>query len=297
MTTYIDSLLGVQPRANDALERVRPQMAALHNDDIAQINLDPFVSACTVRGALAGLMALRSDMTTRLNDFDISNLDLLETYALALLAAEAAYRAVTAKPERLEDAKKEGFELRAELVAHCKLLEQRGLLPGQWSSGLTVPNGYRNIGCDLLILARQLQRNWPKIVNRTSIEPADIVRAEALAEELAWGLASRQQRTQAAIVAADDRRRVYTLMIDAYTEVRDAVVYLRRRIRDADAIAPSLYKKHDRSRRRPRASKGESEHSIATNEPHVSEIASSTNQPKNSIESTVSKNIDDPFIH
>jgi hypothetical protein len=34
MTTYIDSLLGVPPRSDEALERVRPQMAALRHDDI-----------------------------------------------------------------------------------------------------------------------------------------------------------------------------------------------------------------------------------------------------------------------
>jgi hypothetical protein len=297
MTTYIDTIMEARPRARDALERVRPQMAALQVADLEPINLEPFVSASIVRGALPGLLALRPQMATGLYEFDISNLDLLETYALALLAAEAAYRAVSAKPERLEEAKKEGVEVRAQLVAHCTALAQSGLLPREHLAMLTVPNGYRNIGSDLLILSRTLRENWSKLVNKTPIEPADVERAEVLAEELFWALASRQQRTQAALVAADDRRRVYTLMVNAYNEVRYGVQYLRRRIGDADDIAPSLFRKRDHSRRKSRTSKGKSERSLATSAPQTSEITSSTNLPKDSIASSVSKNIDDPFIH
>src|SRR5512147_1876727 len=112
MSEPIDPIPGVQPRMREALECVRPRMSAIDRADLLSVNVEPFIAAAQVRSSLPGLLSFRADLIRTFNHFEVSNLDLLEIYALALLQAETVHRTVNARADKNERLLKEAFKLR-----------------------------------------------------------------------------------------------------------------------------------------------------------------------------------------
>jgi len=243
MSKLNDAKEVVQPRLRDALERLQPRMAGLTKVQLLAINLDPLAAVAVARGALPGLLALRPRLAGAFTEFDVTNLDFLELYALALIQAETIHRGIVAKPQTLAALTSEALELRSQLIVDAKILVQRGLIPAMRLSKLKGPNGSRNTACDLLTLAALLRDCWSSIANRTATRMTDLERAEALGDDLISAIALRDQSTAKAVESADRRQRAYTLFVSAYDELRRAVVFLRWYEGDADVIAPSLYAK------------------------------------------------------
>lgn len=291
MTDPIESAVSVSVDLCGALDRVRPMMAQLSKAELLRVNLDPWAAVALVRGALPSLLGMRPVLAMPIYSFDIADLDLLETYALALTQAEAVYRTVSGKQEQLPIILDEGFEVRARMVEEANLLVHRGAIAAARLSKLSVPNGYRNIGADLLILVRVLRDGWCKHQGLTAIQSAELDYAANLADKLICGIAVRERTTVEAAAAADDRQRAFTLFVRAYSEVRWVVRFLRRRDGDAERLAPSLY-----GRRKPRR-KQQAASDVDQVEHEKSNVKSSQSAPKESNDSSVSNDIDDPFMH
>jgi len=283
MSEPLDIIGDAEPRLRDALERVRPRMARLEKDRLSSVNLEPFVAAAVVRGVIPGLLPLRKD--------------LLETYAFALLQAETLYQAVTARSKAMAALLREGFALRERLVADAHSLAERGLLPKPQLSKLTVPNGYRNIGADLLSLSTLLRGSWPTIASNTPITLAELDRAETMAEQLLAAIASRQRRSVAANAAADDRKRAFTLMVNAYDEVRCAILYLRRHVGDADRITPSLYRKTKGRRAKAKTTASDANNTVVEPKACPTVVLEPLEDPKVPSLQQATRTITDPFIH
>ena len=62
MTESISTNPGPHPRLREALEKVRPEMVALGQEDLLAINIDPLAAASTARGALPQIMAMRASI-------------------------------------------------------------------------------------------------------------------------------------------------------------------------------------------------------------------------------------------
>ena len=89
--------------AAEAMARVAPDAAALSVDELTQVNLDLQAATGTILGVLPEVMALREQLIKELPSFDITQLDKLEDYALALRFAHAAYQTATKPPDDLQE--------------------------------------------------------------------------------------------------------------------------------------------------------------------------------------------------
>lgn len=250
MTELGDPLCGNQSSLRRAFKKVRPLLQAIPDSALLQLNLDPLAAVAKVRAVLPGILLMRDSIEGTLRFFDLNCLDQLETYALALVQAHVVYRGITARSQSLPKLSAEASALRGQLLRDSNTLVQRGLIPRARLSRLQGTKGYRNIASDLLTIGELLRDCWPTIANRTAISLAELERAEVLAEEMITVLGQRKKVTALAADAALTRQRAFSLFIGAYDEVRRAVGYLRWHEGDAAQIAPSLYQKRNRRRKK-----------------------------------------------
>lgn len=228
-------------RLHRALKRVLPLLNAMPDSALLPLNVDPVAVVAKVRGALPTLLLLRNQIASDLNAFDLAQLDELETYAHALLQADAVYRSITARSRSLSQLSPEASLLRARLLCDAKTLVKHGLIPESRLSRLKGRKGHRNVATDLLTLREVLRDSWPVIANNTPLSLVDLERAEALGDEMIQAIGESKQVTVQAANAALVRHRAFSLVVRTYEEVRWAVRYLRRHEGDAARIAPSLY--------------------------------------------------------
>ena len=97
-----------------------------------------------------------------------------------------------------------------------------------------------------MTLASMLRDNWSQVSNSCGASLANLERAEVLSDELSRIIGVREDAPPALVNATLLRKRVYSLFVRAYTEVREAVQYVRKANRDADKFAPSLYLRRKR---------------------------------------------------
>jgi hypothetical protein len=224
-----------------AFDEVKNQIAAVPEEQFMTVSLDIAASVITIQGAYPEILALRPQFVKELPLFDISKLDKLETYALALFCAQADFKAANEPPPTLVALATEVLETRTVLFADVQSLIARRLLPASVTDGLQGASGYKNLMMDLATLAGILRKNAAKIAGRTSVQPDELSAAEDLANRFGRAVGLREQSPQVLAEASRQRQAAYTLCISTYNEVRAGVQYIRRNAGDADSIAPSLF--------------------------------------------------------
>lgn len=297
MAKPVDVILGAQTPLRDALEQVRPRMAQLDPAKLSTLPRDPFAAATMVRGALPGLLSLRAEILEQLPTFDISNLDLLEVCALALMQAEMDHRVHSNTPDELPFVFTEACDLRKSLLADLEMPVKWGLLPRPRLLKATGPNCHRNVASDLLTLVQLYREAWPTIADATLLLPADLDHVEVVADQLLIAIDTRQRRIAAARTAEDDRRRAFTLLLAAYDEVKSAIAYLRWEVGDVDCIAPPLFQgrnsKHTKSPSRDvlGTGKGPYREESSSDRGDVAEAPTGPHAPR------ARRNSNDPFLN
>lgn len=239
-----------QPQLRDALEQIRPEMRALSTDDLVPINLDPVVATGIARGSLPRIMKYREQLVAEIPKFDLSSLDKLGTYALALIQAHTAYGIATTPPEVLASLAEEATKLRDLLYSDAAALGKRGLLNPAPLNDLKGVAGYRNTATDVLGLALLLRNHWDRIAAKTCVTLAELDRAEVVGQQLLDAVGIREQSPAKVEQATIERHQAYTLFVNAYDQVRRAISFLRWNDNDVDDIAPSLYGGRTASRKK-----------------------------------------------
>lgn len=303
MSQSNDPFSGNPPRLRQALAEVRPLLHEMPDSALLPINIEPLSAVTKVRGALPALLALRDSIVSEIRSFDPTNLDQLETYALAFIQAETIHRGISARSRLLSQLSLEATVLRIRLLNDSNVLVSRGLIQQERLSRLTGRKGHRNLASDLLTLSELLRDSWSTIANSTAITLAELDRAEVLGDEMINALGRRTEVTADAAEAALQRRRAYSLLIRAYDEVRNAVLYLRRHDGDADQIAPSLHEK--RTLRRRKARRDDASSTSSTGDSHLSPTAEpvADTRPRTEQEQTNGNDSKagqpgfDPFLH
>ena len=224
-----------------AFEQVRPELEGLQEEDFVQIAIDIPSASVTTQGAYAQIVALRPEFTERLPKFDISLVDKLETYALAMFCAHMDYRAAVDPPAELAALVEQAIAKRTILLSDVNTLIAYGLLAPEAADDLLGVNGYKNVMTDLGTLASVLRTNADRVAGRTSVKPAELSEAEDLAAKLGKTVGVRELSPQAMAQVTRNRQAAFTLFIKAYEEVRAAVQYLRHHEGDGDSILPSLF--------------------------------------------------------
>jgi len=224
-----------------AFEQVKEEIQSFPEENFVAITLDIPATVITVQGAYPKIYELRPDFVTHLPTFEISQLDTLEVYALAMFCTQADYKAATEPPASLTDLVNSAVETRTVLLADVQSLISRGLIPAGVVDELQGVNGRKNLMMDIGTLAGILRKYATKIADRTSVKPEELSAAEDLANRLGKAVGLREQSPLIIAEAAHSRQAAFTLFHNAYEEVRTAIQYLRRKEGDADSIAPSLY--------------------------------------------------------
>jgi hypothetical protein len=224
-----------------AFEQVKPEIDGVQDENFIQISIDIPSATVTTQGAYAQVVSLRPALVDRLPKFDISLVDKLETYALALLCAHMDYRAAVDPPADLAGLLETAIAKRAILLADVNTLIAYGLLAPEVLDDILGVNGYKNVMTDLGTLASILRTNAAQVAERTTVKPDELAEAEALATKLGKTVGVRELSPQVVALATRNRQAAFTLFMRAYEEVRAAVQYIRHHEGDADTIIPSLF--------------------------------------------------------
>jgi hypothetical protein len=241
MTDLNQTNINEQPRFRECLEQVRPEMALLETKDLRPINVDPIAGAGIVQGSLKRILSYREQLIKEMPGFDVSKLDKLETYTLALIQSHSLHRGVGASPEVVAGLAEEAKELWETFYSDALALSKHGFLHDDNLNQLKGPFGFRDIAVALLTITNILRSSWSQISTKTPLTEADLNRAEVLSERLLQAIGSREQTPATQAAEALERQQAFTLFMNAYDQVRRGLTYLRWEHGDADDIAPSLY--------------------------------------------------------
>lgn len=225
----------------EAYERVKEELAALKEEELAFPNLDVQAAVRTVLGSLAEIRKAREGLMKELSGFDVVSFDKLEDYTQALSWAHAKYQVATEEPNEIEELFAEATKHRERLILAGKGLVPWGLFNQKKLDKLKHGNGYNNVAQDLQALSAAFEEAWPDIQGKTPMVKADVTTASRVALRLTRLLGEREQGEAKLAEATERRQRAFTLFSRTYEEVRAGLAYLRRRTGDADSIAPNLY--------------------------------------------------------
>ncbi|WP_441288398.1 hypothetical protein ACSRUE_41605 [Sorangium sp. KYC3313] len=236
------------PQAAAAFDRALPEIAALSPDRLVAINLDIPRAVSQVLGVLPGLLALRPAIAEQLQKHDLALLDRLETYALAAWHAHLMWLSSRAPESGVKPLLAEAVPLRENLLGDAEALARRGLLDAEAVAEIRAGQGHIDTANDLVALSALFNGSWAEIAGRTAATEEEVKRAGEIGPQLLASLGVREHGAGPGPTEAADRRaRAFALLVRAYDQSRRAVAYLRWDERDADTIAPSLYKGRGRA--------------------------------------------------
>ena len=229
------------PRYRDAFESLLEEIRAVPKKKYVVITLPIEDAVITVVRKMTKLREFRAQLVRCLPEFPMDQFDKLEAYALALGHAQTLYKTATDPPAAVLALAENATIRRDLLFDEISLLAKRGLLDASPLKAVKCLNGYANLSFDLSYLVNILRNNWSSVCGRTGTTLEELDQIEILMAQLPIAAGRRDKEPEITAQAVRDRQAAYALFIGAYEEVRAAVVYLRRKQRDADSIAPSLY--------------------------------------------------------
>ncbi len=227
-------------RFREAFDALKDDLARIREDDFIAINIDIPSAVITILGS-APTIAQYRDSAARLPDYDISAFDKITMYALAAGFAHTQSLAASKAIEPVQALVDELVKTRATFVSDVSALAQRSLLDGTRLSQLQGGVGHKNLAFDVMITTGIMRDHWAAIEGKTAVTLAELDHAEQVADRLATAVGLRERGSNAPTLADDARNRAFTLLINAYEEIRRGLGFLRSKQGDADEIAPSLY--------------------------------------------------------
>jgi hypothetical protein len=167
--------------------------------------------------------------------------DRLGSYALALMQANALWRAASRPTNGLRSLAARGARLRQQMILEATCLAFKGLIDGSILDDLKGANGYHNLAVDLTTLSALLRQNWGTIQNKCASDLAELIEASEIGVRIVDAKGIQDLEPHCRLEAAETRQRAFTLLMHAYDQVRRAIICLRWNEGDADEIAPSLF--------------------------------------------------------
>lgn len=231
------------PTSEAALKAVQGEIEALDAGTLATINLDIPQAVSVALGVIPHLAEFRPQIVKSLPDHPIETFDKLHTYALAAYHAHILWLPPETSENRVRTLLDEAAPLRANLLSDAEALARRGRLDAETVAQIRADQGNVDTANDLVALSALFMTKWEGIENNTAATIEEVKRAGELGPLLLAALGMREHGIPLGPdVAADQRRRTYTLFVNAYDETRRAITYLRWHDGDGDQIVPSLYK-------------------------------------------------------
>lgn len=247
----VELLVVPESRSSQVYKEVLPQLLAMPPGEVRRVNLHIDRVVRTIFAVLPGVLAVRAEIAEQTPGFDLSVIDNLERYAIALNHAFVQCLTTVSPATSVRRLAPAAYRLREILHADMGTLVTRGLIDPAALSGYTGRTGYNNVAQDLQYLSTVLRRNLSRIHGRCAVELGELDRAETIAAQLRR-LSDRRISYGPGGIAAPERilERAFTLLVRTYDEVRRVVQFIRPRCADAETIAPSLYAKRGAAPRR-----------------------------------------------
>jgi len=234
-------LVNQEELGSAALARLKPEMAALVEEELIPITIDIPAAVALVLGSLNEIRSFREAIAKTVPGFDLARFDKLETYTLAVNEAHAGYKVATEPSDALDQVVVEGERLRDVLRAEATALTLRGLLDDKKLRELSGAPGRKNLALDLTLIYKALDDSWPALEGKSRVTRLEIETAARIGQYILRLVGIREEATQTLAAVADTRLRLFTLFEQGYDDIRRALHFLRWREKDADEIAPSLY--------------------------------------------------------
>jgi hypothetical protein len=245
-------VLAAAPRGSttrEAFAWALPASRALPNDQIARLNVDIEDAPLIVLGALRQILPFRARLAA-LAEFDVTQLDTLAWHANATVQAQAYYMGVSRGPARVAELAEQVRTWRRLFLQDMTVMVTRRLLPAEKQEELKIQADYKHLPYLLKALIEVYRAAWTKLNGRSSVSKEELDQADNMAEQLIFTFATRAERYAAIKAANEQRQRNFTLLAQAYDQVRRGISYLRWKEDDVDTIAPSLYRGRGGSRRK-----------------------------------------------
>jgi len=209
-----------------------------------------------VLGAVPRIVRHRETLA-QLVTFDVAQVDSLQEYALALGHAHGMRRAAPGPPVNVAELARSQKAIREQLLTDARALASRALLDPERIARLDSGPARLSIAFDVIGLVELFLQSWSAIRAKTAVPRAELEHARSEANRLIAELGRRRRRRGRGASAADDDpheltyRQIYTRLVRAYVDVRQALLFVRRAEGDANRIAPSPYRgRPKRSRKR-----------------------------------------------
>lgn len=236
----------VLPVAGDKSGRVaydltRGRIAQVPEAGLPHITLEITSTSTVVLTAVKQVRPLRPEFEKHLPTLNLTDIDQLEQFALALFHLHSSWLFASDLPEVLPERIQRATVLRDILVSQVSALSKLNLVDGAVLNDLKGAVGHRNIATDVSGMAGLLRRNWPKVGTRVGITMAELDEAESLAGSILDALSQRERAEGEQADFNLERQKAFKLLIDTYDELRRAVTYLRWHENDVDRFAPSLF--------------------------------------------------------
>jgi hypothetical protein len=228
-------------RAHAAFEELAPELAALPAETLIKVNLYVPKVVGTVMAKLRSIRTLRPKIEEHLPKFNLARFDRLESIVLALFYAHGAHLVASRPTPPLPALTARGTKLRRILLADASTQAERGLFSEEVLADIRKGTGYQDLGEDLIALVSLYRSRWADVKPTSGVSLAELDEAEALAAPLLVAAEEREMIPENRAKAIEQRRRAFTLLIEAYDDVRRAALYLCRTLKEANEIAPSLY--------------------------------------------------------
>jgi hypothetical protein len=204
------------------------------------INVDVMYVVTLILGTQARILALRDELV-RLPDFDAQALDDLDDMARALQHAHGLYLQATKSPQALQSLLDRATSVRDVLLADAVALAKRGIFNPDSFREVKRNSGHRALVVDLQILVATFREKLAEIAGRSSVNAAELDNAVVLIDTLTEAIGTKEHSPAMREESIQIRAKAFELVVQTYDEVRNGVMYVRRRVGDADSIAPSLY--------------------------------------------------------
>ncbi len=171
-------------RGRDALNRMRPKMAALTTSQIRPLNFDLGTAISRALAVAPAIRSLRDQVTRDCPSADQAVIDELEDRAFAAACANADYETAIAPPDGLDAAYNEALEARSVLMAGANFLVTCNVFKPAQVAGVDGGRGYQEVAQDALTLVSLYTQNWERLEGKLPIPREKIDRVQAVAERL-----------------------------------------------------------------------------------------------------------------
>jgi len=225
----------------EAIQQVPPEDLILLNRDVSSlVSLVRTVKKRTApfAGAIASLPMTDHVLVDRMGDL-----------AEGLSYIHSRVTSGTRRVIEIAPLAEEAETLLAIFTGEFKMLSLRKVIPEASIPALDSTRGYKPLATNLRSVATFAQDHWANIEPRCSLAAEDIKRAVFLHGEILDAIGERTNDDKESIALVLLRNQTFTLLVQAYDELRRAIAYIRHKEGDADLLVPSLYARSGQSRK------------------------------------------------